>query len=111
MPTQEERLTALEKRTASSIREINENAAMTIGLVKQQSYDVSRMTSDIKNIREVLDIRFDATNAHLNLLQSHADRTDKKLNAIDTRLDAMDTQLNQIRTTLTQILTLLTEKP
>ncbi|SRR5258707_4740159 len=104
MPTQEERLAALEKTTAASIIELNENAAMTIGLVKRQSYEISRISSDIKNIREILDIRFDAANAHLDFLQAHADRTDKKLSEIKQ-------ELTETKTLLTQILNRLPEKP
>lgn len=110
MATQEERLTTLERKTAASIRELNENLTMTIGLLKTQSFSTKKIDSDIKNIRETLDIRFDATNVHLELLQQHADKTDKKLNLLDARLDSIETQLSEQKTLLAEILARLPEK-
>jgi phosphate uptake regulator len=90
MPTQEERLTTLEQTTAANIREINENLTMALGLIQRQAFDTSKINRDIKSIRERLEVHFEATNTHFNLLQK---------------------QVDTIQTTLAQILERLPEKP
>jgi hypothetical protein len=111
MPTQEERLTALEqataehiKETAKHIRQTNENLTMTLGLIQRQSFDMSAINRRIDGIEEVLNIRFDATNAHLEFLQ-------KQIDAVQTTLTQHTTLLNEHKALLTQILARLPEAP
>ncbi len=115
MPTQEERLAALEqttaehiKETAKHIRQTNEHLTMTLGLIQRQSFDISTINHNLEDMQEsiqnTLSVHFDGANAHLELLQLNDDKTDKRLNAIET-------QLNEHKTLLTQILERLPEKP
>ena len=83
MPTQEERLAALEQRTATHIEEVNENLAITIGLVHILTGDIKKIHRRIDDVQtslqETLTIHIDATNAHFDLLQKHAEKTDKDM--------------------------------
>ena len=101
MPTQEDRLTTLEQRTSAYIEEVNENLATTIGLVHILAGDVKKVHQRLgnmqENLQETLSIHVDATNAHFDHLQKHADKTDK--------------DLAEIKTALAQILERLPEKP
>jgi hypothetical protein len=114
MPTQEERLAALEqttaehiKETAKHIRQTNEHLTMTLGLIQRQSFDISAMNRNLEDMQEslqnTLSVHFEGTNAHLELLQRNDDKTDKRLHAIEA-------QLTQHKTLLTQILARLPEK-
>ena len=101
MPTQEERLTTLEQKTATHIKETSENLAMTIGLVQMQAFDIKKFSQRLDNMQEnlqnTLNIHMEANNAHFELLQKHADKANK--------------DLTEIKTTLAQILARLPEKP
>lgn len=108
MATQEERLAILEQRTAAQIQEINENLAMTIGLVQIQQSDIKKINQRLNDMREgvqeALSIHIDAANAHFDLLQKHADQTDKNFAEVDKNF-------TEVKATLAQILERLPEKP
>lgn len=122
MPTQEERLTALEqttaehiKETAKHIRQTNEHLTMTLGLLQRQSFDMSAINRHVEdlqeNIQKTLSVHFEGANAHLEHLQRYADTTDTRLHAIETQLAQHTTLLSEHKTLLTQILARLPEKP
>ena len=71
MPTQEERLTALEQKTAAHIQEIDENTTIMLGVIRHQG-------QDIKRIFQRLEIM------------------DEKLNQLETKFDGQTTLLTQI---------------
>ena len=42
MPTQEERITALEQNTAAHIQEMDENFTIMVGVIRHQGQDIKR---------------------------------------------------------------------
>src|SRR5258708_37194993 len=100
MPTQEERLATLEQRTSAHIEEVNENLAMTIGLVHILAGDVKkvhhRLDNMQENLQETLSIHVDATNAHFDHLQKHADTTNKHLESLQQHANTTNKPLNTL---------------
>src|SRR5258708_16456768 len=93
MPTQEERLTALEqtftkfqKETAAHIRETEENTTIMLGVMRSQGQDVRRIFERL----ETIDSRLETIDEHVN--------------AIERRLDRLETTFTEHTTLLTQIL-------
>lgn len=121
MPTQEERLAALERTTTEHIQKTNENLAMTIGLVQLQTFDLKKISQRLDEMHESLqnslNIHRDATNAHFDHLQKQVDQTNTSLESLqehadktDTRMDSIETQLTNHTTLLQEILARLPEK-
>jgi seryl-tRNA synthetase len=71
MPTQEERLTALEQKTAAHIQEIDENTTIMLGVMRHQGQNIKRIFQRLET-------------------------TDEKLNQLETKLDGHTTLLTQI---------------
>ena len=86
MPTQEERLTALEQKTAAHIQEIDENTTIMLGVIRHQGQDIRKIFQ-------------------------HLGTMDERLNTIDQRLDRLETKLDEHTTLLTQILARLPKAP
>jgi len=78
MPTQEERLTALEQKTAAHIQEIDENTTIMLGVIRHQGQDIRRIFQ-----------RLETMDGSLNTLKLH-------LNQIETKFDEHTTLLTQI---------------
>ena len=85
MPTQEERLTSLERtqttfqrETAAHIRETDENITIMLGVIRDQGRDIKRIV--------------------------------ERLETIEQHLDRMETKFDEQSALLTQILTRLPEK-
>jgi hypothetical protein len=107
MPTQEERLVALEqsfgtqqKEIGKSIREVNENSTIMLGLLQtltQESKQTGLRMEMMKIRMDQLETKFDA---HTALLNEHT----RVLSEHTTRFDRLETLL-------TQILARLPEKP
>lgn len=107
MPTQEERLATLEqpfgaqqKEIGKSIREVNENSTILLGLLQTLTQDSKQTGLRIEMMRirmDQLETKFDA---HTALLNEHT----RVLNEHTTRFDRLETLL-------TQILARLPEKP
>lgn len=100
MPTQEERLTALErtfttyqKETAKNIQETDENITIMLGVIRHQGQDIRRMAQ------------------HLEKIDEHLETIEKRLNTIEQRLDRIETKFDEHTTLLTQILTRLPKAP
>jgi len=128
MPTQEERLTALErnftafqKEAGQHIRETEENTTIMLGVMRSQGQDIKRAVQRLETIDErleTMDERLDAIEQRLNPVEQHLETIDGRLNAIDGRLDAMEQRFDRLETKfdehtvlLTQILARLPEKP
>ena len=71
MPTQEERLTALEQKTAAHIQEVDENTTIMLGVIRHQGQDIKRIFQRLETM-------------------------DEKLNQLETKLDGHTTLLTQI---------------
>ena len=100
MPTQEERLTALEqtftkfqKETAVHIRETEENTTIMLGVMRSQGQDIRRIFERL----ETIDNRLETIDEHVN--------------AIERRLDRLETKFTEHTTLLTQILARLPKTP
>jgi chromosome segregation ATPase len=100
MPTQEERLTALEqnfasfrKEVATHIREVDENSTIMLGVMRDQGRDIKRTVQRLETIDERLDT-----------MEQRLGTIDERLNIMEQRLDRLDTKFDEHTTLLTQIL-------
>lgn len=95
MPTQEERLSILERAATQSqkfqqqavehIRETNENTTILLGVIRSQGHDIKRMVE-----------RMDTMDQRLNTVETRLDRIESTLGDHTSRLDRMETLLTQI---------------
>ncbi len=86
MPTQEERLTALEQKTAAHIQEIDENTTILLGVIRHQGQDIKRVFQRLETI-------------------------DESLNTLKQQLNQLETKFDEQTTLLTQILARLPKAP
>src|SRR5712691_6306491 len=121
MPTQEERLTTLEqsfgslqKEIGKSIREVNENSTIMLGLLQtltQESKQTGLRMEMMKIRMDQLETKFDAhtalLNEHTRVLSEHT----ALLNEHTGVLSEHTTRFDRLETLLTQILARLPEKP
>jgi len=89
MPTQEERITALEQ-TTREYRPVLQNFAYELTMVKGLIIDQTGITQELRH--DMNDVK-------------------KRLDSIDTRLDSIDTRLDRVEALLTQILKRLPQNP
>ena len=89
MPTQEERLTALEQKTAAHIQEIDENTTIMLGVIRHQGQDIKRILQRLETIDESL----------------------STLSALKQQLNQLDTKFDEHTALLTQILARLPKIP
>ena len=88
MPTQEERLTALErfqKEAAAHIRETEENTTILLGVIREQGRDTKRIVQ-----------RLDTMDDRLDSMDDRLDTIDGRLGTIDGRLGTFGEQLGTI---------------
>ena len=121
MPTQEERLAALEqsfgtqqKEIGKSIREVNENSTIMLGLLQtltQESKQTGLRMEMMKIRLDQLETKFDAhtalLNEHTRVLGEHS----VFLNEHTRVLSEHTLRFDRVETLLTQILARLPEKP
>ena len=100
MPTQEERLTALEQKTATHIQEMDENFTIMVGVIRHQGQDIKRIFQRLETMDE-----------SLNTLNQRLETVDKRLETIERRLDRIETSFDEHTTLLTQILARLPKAP
>ena len=86
MPTQEERITALEQKTATHMREIDENTTIMLGVIRHQGQDIKRIFERLETM-------------------------DEGLNGLTQRLNRLQTTLDEHTALLTQILARLPQAP
>jgi DNA repair ATPase RecN len=103
MPTQEERLTALEQKTAAHIQEMDENFTIMVGVIRHQGQDIKRIFQRLETIDERLNI--------LETIDERLETTDKRLHTIEGRLDRIETSFDEHATLLTEILARLPKAP
>ena len=105
MPTQEERLSALEKfqTSATHIRETEENTTILLGVIREQRRDIKRIFQRLETIVERLNI--------LETIDERLETTDKRLHIIEGRLDRIETSFDEHTTLLTEILARLPKAP
>ena len=86
MPTQEERLTALEEKTAAHIQEMDENFTIMVGVIRHQGQDIKRIFQRLEKV-------------------------DESLNTLKQHLDHLEAKIDEHTTLLTQILARLPKAP
>src|SRR5438067_4556277 len=106
MPTEEERLTALEKATttfqreaAAPIRETEENTTIMLGVLRSQGQDIRKIFQRLEMMEQDIDQIKTMLGEHTVLLTRHT-----------TLLTQLTTTLNEHSTLLTQILARLPER-
>lgn len=100
MPTQEERLTALEQKTAAHIQEMDENFTIMVGVIRHQGQDIKRIFQRLETMDE-----------SLNTLNQRLETVDGSLNTLKQHLNQIDTKFDEHTTLLTQILARLPKAP
>ncbi len=100
MPTQEERLTALEQKTAAHIQEMDENFTIMVGVIRHQGQDIKRIFQRLETMDE-----------SLNTLNQRLETVDGSLNTLKQHLNQIDTKFDEHTTLLTQILARLSKAP
>ncbi len=86
MPTQGERITALEQKTAAHIQEMDENFTIMVGVIRHQGQNIKRIFQRL-------------------------DTMDESLHTVNQRLDTFGTILNEHTSLLSQILEQLPKAP
>jgi uncharacterized coiled-coil protein SlyX len=103
MPTQEERLSALEKFekvAAAHIRETEENTTILLGVIREQGRDIKRMVQHL----ETIDERLETIDGRLDTLERDME---SRFGTLELRFEAQDKKLDQ----MLHLLTTLTAKP
>ena len=75
MPTQEERLTSLEQKTAAHIQEIDENTTIMLGVMRHQGQDIKRIFQQL----EIIDENLSTLGRQLNQLDTRLNRLENKV--------------------------------
>jgi len=93
MPTQEERITALEQKTAAHIQEMDENFTIMVGVIRHQGQDIKRISQ-----------RLDTIDTSMSTFNQRLDTVDANLHSVNQRFDTIEITLNDHTTLLSQIL-------
>lgn len=117
MPTQEERLSALEKfqkEAAAHIRETEENTTILLGVIREQGRDIKRIFQHLETIDEHLetvDRGLETVDRRLEMVDGRLETVDRRLSTLEQhmegRFEAQDKKLDQVL----HLLTTLTSKP
>jgi chromosome segregation ATPase len=113
MPTQEERLSALEKFqsiAAAHIRETEENTTILLGVIREQGRDIKRIFQRLEVIDErlgTIDGRLDTLENHMEALEGRMGRLEGRMGALEGRIGALESRMGTVENKLDQILLLL----
>jgi len=110
MPTQEERLSALEKFqkvAAAHIRETEENTTILLGVIREQGRDIKRMVQHLETIDDRLDTLERNMESRFETLESRFGTLESRFGTLESRFEAQDKKLDQ----MLHLLTTLTAKP
>jgi chromosome segregation ATPase len=106
MPTQEERLAALEQKTASHIQEMDENFTIMVGVIRHQGQDIKRIFQRLETIDESLDSynqQLDTANQRLGTMDVSLHVVNQRLEMVDQRLDTIDQHLGTVNQRLENV--------
>ncbi len=98
MPTQEERITALEQKTAAHIQEMDENFTIMVGVIRHQGQDIRRIFQRLETMDE-----------SLSTVNQRLETMDESLSTVNQRLETIEQRLNQFETTFDEHTSLLTQ--
>ncbi len=110
MPTQEERLSALEKFekvAAAHIRETEENTTILLGVIRDQGRDIKRMVQHLETIDERLDTLDQRLDTLERDMESRFGTLGSRFGTLESHFEAQDKKLDQ----MLHLLTTLTAKP
>ncbi len=107
MPTQEERLTALEQKTAAHIQEMDENFTIMVGVIRHQGQDIKRIFQRL----ETMDDSLSTVNQRLEKVEESLSTVNQRLETMDDSLNGLKTKSDEHTTLLTQILARLPKAP
>ena len=96
MPTQEERLTALEQATRESLvhmRDTDMAVTAMVGVIRSQGQDIKRIFETLEQHTAILDQHTTMLHAHTTLLQSHS----VLLKQISDNITTMHDELKEIK--------------
>src|SRR5579883_2756318 len=106
MPTQEERIAALEQsftgfqkfqqQAVGHIHEIEANMTILLGVAYSQGQDIKRIIEQMDAVDgrlEAVDGRLEAVDGRLGAMDGRLEAMDRRLDAVDGRLEAMDGRL------------------
>src|SRR5437763_6038035 len=100
MPTQEERITALEQKTATHIQEMDENFTIMVGVIRHQGQDTKRIFQRLETIDE-----------SLHTFNQHLETVDESLSTLKHQLNQLETKFDEHTSLLSQILARLPKAP
>ena len=115
MPTQEERLSALEQTVAAfsrDIRDISHNKTILLGMAMKQQEQTREKRSSLASLSEHLHTFEQSVNSRFDTFeQSVNGRFDTFEQSVNSRFGVLETTLNEHTAVLAQILARLPEKP
>ena len=97
MPTQEERIAALEQKTATHIQEMDENFTIMVGVIRHQGQDIKRIFQRLETMDE-----------SLSTITQRLETVDESLNTLKYQFE---TKFEEHTSLLTQILARLPKTP
>jgi chromosome segregation ATPase len=100
MPTQEERITALEQNTATHIQEMDENFTIMVGVIRHQGQDIKRIFQRLETIDE-----------SLSTVNQRLETVDESLHTLKHQLNQFETKFDEHTSLLSQILARLPKAP
>lgn len=109
MPTQEERLTALErfqKEAAAHIRETEENTTILLGVIRDQGRDIKRIVQRL----DTMDDRLDTIDGRLGTFNEQLATVDGRLNTLEQHMESRYETLDKKFDQALQLLTALTTR-
>src|ERR1051326_6083989 len=88
MPTQEERLSALEKfqTSATHIRETEENTTILLGVIREQRRDIKRIFQRL----EVVNERLDTIDGRLDTMENHMEKLEGQVGELGGRMAGLE---------------------
>lgn len=95
MPTQEERLSALEKFqsiAAAHIRETEENTTIMLGVMRDQGRDIRRIFQRL----EVVDERLDTIDGRLDTIENHMEKLEGQVGELGGRMDRLEGRMGRL---------------
>jgi hypothetical protein len=118
MPTQEERLDALENNlehlktdTIKAYGEMAMEITMVKGLTEDAVHRLAALKDQIEHRFGRVDIGLDAMDAHLESMDGRFEHVDTRLDKMDAHLESVDGRLGRLENFLAQVLARLPEKP
>ena len=102
MPTQEERLSALEQAQVGvheAVSDLNHHVTILIGIVQKQEWDIREMKGSLRSI----DGRLNSFENRFSSLESRFGSLEGRFTSLEGRFEAQDKKLDQIMLLLTTL--------